>query len=87
MATDGLGHLVQTRLGVRHAHRLAQGRHVTIAVAAGQPQLCAQLDGEPWQLPGSGATLRLQLDRKCSIVKGPGTLLGAHTRFHGTAAT
>lgn len=70
VATDGVGHLVAARLGVRHAHRLAQGREVVIRVHPSEAApLCAQIDGESWQ--ASEGEIRIGFEQQVEMVVGP----------------
>lgn len=68
VGTEGVGHLMSTKLGFRHSHRLAQGREVRITVLEPSPSLVAQADGESWIPQG---TLRVSASGSIDAVIGP----------------
>lgn len=74
VGTEGVAHLMSTKLGFRHSHRLAQGREVVLTVLSPTSQLIAQVDGESWIPSGS---MRVRNSGKVDIVIGP------HGRYPG----
>ena len=68
VGTEGVGHLLSTRLGFRHSHRLAQGGEIKITVLSPWSSLVAQADGESWMPTG---TIRVTGGGAVDVVVGP----------------